>query len=990
MDDARNDVNALIAGDDRAWRELVRSFSAPMLLYARTFIPDEHGAQDIVQQAFVRLYRRRRKIDLTRGSLRGLCFKIVRNLALDALRADSTRQRRESEAAAMWTSGQDSGADQELAKLAWEMADKLPAELREPLMLRFACGLSRAEIADVLDIPEGTAATRQRTALEELRSKIALRSPMLGVFGIDRLEQALSVPGSGSAASSGALPAAIHVSTNTVTLMEAAVMAAIGVKTAKWVAAAVIVLLLATGGVSWWWPEADARTETRNTKSIAISGASSGERNERNARVPIQDVTTTPEPVRNEKTVGDAPDNTSEVADADLSGVVIEISGVVTDDQGAPLAGIPVKLSRDFMNGVNLGVPHQLAKVITDKGGKYCSRFNLADYQLDFDRVRIWLMATAFVSEHHYGINSIHLDYVPGQKAYQANMAIKILAPFKAICYVRDQSGFPVPNARCSWVSRRDPFYYADGSAVEAMTDDEGIAELTLPVVLQGSSRLQLCGDRLIAVEADGYGIGNSDAIHVDNPSAETLIERTVVLTPGGDISGQFVDDQGLPISNATFKVGLMPEFAWKKWHGGHGLIHPASMRQELATDGGGYFRIPNVPFVTYALQFDLTTESLRHDHQVRAKAGDTHVIVHFRPDQLCNVELSYRIEGSEEFLNVCGMQYEVLSGNEKGASGGGTVCNPITYVGEIRLTAYFMGYATPFIHEVKTVRGETGTRIFDVRFPHDLQRMSGIVLSEQGQAIEGASVDLIMSGRRQGLATSMDDGTFEILAVPPGEYTLQVIRSGYAASPITFSVPDTSSRIEPVIVRMSQSCGLLVTLPFGSSSGDWSFHLRIRSSDGEEACIGNLRGNQYRESFPPGKTIIYIETTAFHTVPFEEDLYSRTIELDSGKDAVCEITNVPMVTASGFIVDAAGTPCASKEIDYLYRIGQTGRPDELVQKVGRYSSKTRHRTDNNGKFTIPGLIPGRYALWIGGDLVEFTIDETSAKNSILLTLSKK
>ena len=50
--------------------------------------------------------------------------------------------------------------------------DKLPRQLREVILLRFFSGLTLAETARTLEIPQGTAATRQRRALELLRIEL--------------------------------------------------------------------------------------------------------------------------------------------------------------------------------------------------------------------------------------------------------------------------------------------------------------------------------------------------------------------------------------------------------------------------------------------------------------------------------------------------------------------------------------------------------------------------------------------------------------------------------------------------------------------------------------------------------------------------------------------------------------------------------------------------------------------------------------------------
>lgn len=53
-----------------------------------------------------------------------------------------------------------------------EALERLPEELRSVIILRYFAGYSQAETAQALDIPQGTAATRQRRALQLLRLEL--------------------------------------------------------------------------------------------------------------------------------------------------------------------------------------------------------------------------------------------------------------------------------------------------------------------------------------------------------------------------------------------------------------------------------------------------------------------------------------------------------------------------------------------------------------------------------------------------------------------------------------------------------------------------------------------------------------------------------------------------------------------------------------------------------------------------------------------------
>ena len=85
-----------------------------------------------------------------------------------------------------------------LAEDAWELVRQLPADLKEVIELRFVYGLSRAEIADTLELPEGTVATRQRGALASLKEKLPISMAPAGLISTE-LSRTIEIGGKTSA-----------------------------------------------------------------------------------------------------------------------------------------------------------------------------------------------------------------------------------------------------------------------------------------------------------------------------------------------------------------------------------------------------------------------------------------------------------------------------------------------------------------------------------------------------------------------------------------------------------------------------------------------------------------------------------------------------------------------------------------------------------------------------------------------------------------------
>lgn len=137
-------------------------------LYAQALaiLAEPAAAEDAVQEAFVRVWRRRERLD-DPGRLAGYLATAVRHLAFDLRRRAQVRAdarilvARESAAAPA-----EGVADAERLDAALR---GLPAEQREVILLRVHAGLSFAEVAARTDAPLGTVHSRYRYGMTRLR-----------------------------------------------------------------------------------------------------------------------------------------------------------------------------------------------------------------------------------------------------------------------------------------------------------------------------------------------------------------------------------------------------------------------------------------------------------------------------------------------------------------------------------------------------------------------------------------------------------------------------------------------------------------------------------------------------------------------------------------------------------------------------------------------------------------------------------------------------
>jgi RNA polymerase sigma-70 factor, ECF subfamily len=154
---------------DENWKTCFAQLAPGLVLFARQWTRSAADAEDVVQEAFVKFWRRNYDI-----ANRGLLYATVRSVALDLLRRNSRRARREATAL--------SDADQSVQP-AFQIEDDsqralvaainlLPAEQREVLVMKIWNDLTFAEIGSALGISQNTAASRYRYALTTLKKNL--------------------------------------------------------------------------------------------------------------------------------------------------------------------------------------------------------------------------------------------------------------------------------------------------------------------------------------------------------------------------------------------------------------------------------------------------------------------------------------------------------------------------------------------------------------------------------------------------------------------------------------------------------------------------------------------------------------------------------------------------------------------------------------------------------------------------------------------------
>ncbi len=138
-------------------------------------------AEDIVQEAFLSLWRSGTRYDAAKGSVRSWVLTAVRNRAIDAFRRESVTASRDvadEEATARLAADERTESEverREDARRIRAALGELPDEQRKVIELAYFGGFSHSEIAGMLDLPPGTVKGRMRLGLTKMR--VALGDP---------------------------------------------------------------------------------------------------------------------------------------------------------------------------------------------------------------------------------------------------------------------------------------------------------------------------------------------------------------------------------------------------------------------------------------------------------------------------------------------------------------------------------------------------------------------------------------------------------------------------------------------------------------------------------------------------------------------------------------------------------------------------------------------------------------------------------------------
>jgi RNA polymerase sigma-70 factor (ECF subfamily) len=177
---ADEDLMQLVAkGDARAFECVYDRHASAAFSLAYRMVGKRAMAEDVVQEAFLNLWRSGARYERTRGSVRTWMLGIVHHRAIDALRRATVHDKRrtgDEDIAERLEAKERTDVEvvrREEAREVRHALDELPTEQCQVLELAYFGGFSQSEIAELLDTPLGTVKGRMRLGLEKLRGALA-------------------------------------------------------------------------------------------------------------------------------------------------------------------------------------------------------------------------------------------------------------------------------------------------------------------------------------------------------------------------------------------------------------------------------------------------------------------------------------------------------------------------------------------------------------------------------------------------------------------------------------------------------------------------------------------------------------------------------------------------------------------------------------------------------------------------------------------------
>jgi len=167
----------LHGGDEDAFRGLFHAYAPTAKALAQRVVRQSHLAEEIVQEAFMAVWKNPGAYESERGSVRSWLMGMVHHLAVDLVRREEAHRRRAEASIPQALEEQADHADEVVQQLGLpeerravrDALAELPLEQRAVLEMMYFDGLSQSQIAERTGIPLGTVKSRTLLGMRRMR-----------------------------------------------------------------------------------------------------------------------------------------------------------------------------------------------------------------------------------------------------------------------------------------------------------------------------------------------------------------------------------------------------------------------------------------------------------------------------------------------------------------------------------------------------------------------------------------------------------------------------------------------------------------------------------------------------------------------------------------------------------------------------------------------------------------------------------------------------
>lgn len=174
-------IRRIAKGERAAFDELYSRYSRPLFSYIAKFLKDRGLAEEVLQDAFVKIWRSAPRYDASLSRPFSWCVLITKRLCIDRIRAmkpvvvseDPMMHKPADEHRQEALDPSDEAQTRDEISLLEDMVERLPESQRLSLQLAMKKGLTQQEISDKLDMPLGTVKTAMRRGMQRLKTMMA-------------------------------------------------------------------------------------------------------------------------------------------------------------------------------------------------------------------------------------------------------------------------------------------------------------------------------------------------------------------------------------------------------------------------------------------------------------------------------------------------------------------------------------------------------------------------------------------------------------------------------------------------------------------------------------------------------------------------------------------------------------------------------------------------------------------------------------------------